>query len=178
MYDLIRCVDILASTEERAVPGASAEVLQYCTAEWLWIDVLAMHEVYEDMSEAEKERTEEMRVQIINRYRGVYERADQVIVLDGLLLRLHTGSMIDVAVILALSRWMSRLWCFMESWLARSVVLKTADAAFDFDELLDLLFKTVNNEEHRYSPRSLSSFASTTCLGRGYWLYSLGSEGG
>jgi hypothetical protein len=60
--------------------------------------------------------------------------------------------MIEVAVILALSRWMSRLWCFMESWLARAVVLKTADAAFDLDELLDLLFKTVNNEEHRYSP--------------------------
>ena len=62
MYDLIRCVEILASAEERAVPGASAEVLQYCTVEWLWIDVLAMQEVYEDMSEAEKERTEEMRV--------------------------------------------------------------------------------------------------------------------
>lgn len=72
--------------------------------------------------------------------------------LDRLLLRLHAGSMIEVAVILALSTWMSRLWCFMESWLARPVVLKTADAAFDLDELLDLLFKTVNNEEHRYSP--------------------------
>jgi hypothetical protein len=60
--------------------------------------------------------------------------------------------MIDVAVILALSRWKSRLWYFMELWLARSVVLKTADAAFDLDELLDLLFKTVNNEEHRYFP--------------------------
>jgi hypothetical protein len=28
----------------------------HCTAEWLWIGVLAMPEVYEDMSEAEKER--------------------------------------------------------------------------------------------------------------------------
>jgi hypothetical protein len=73
-------------------------------------------------------------------------------VLDSLLLRLHTGSMIDVAVMLALSRRMSRLRCFMESWLARSVVLKTADTAFDLDELLDFLFKTANNEEHRYSP--------------------------
>jgi len=71
---------------------------------------------------------------------------------DSLLLRLHTEGMIDVAVILALSRCTSRLWCFMELWLARSVVLKTADAAFDLDELLDFLFKTVNNEEHRYSP--------------------------
>lgn len=123
-----------------------------CAVEWLWIDVLAMPEVYEDMSEGEKEGTEELRVHIINTLRGVYERANQVIVLDSLLLRLHTGSMIDVAVILTLSRWMTRLWCFTESWLAKSVVLKTADAAFDLDELLDLLYKTVNNEEHRYFP--------------------------
>jgi hypothetical protein len=73
------------------------------------IDVLAMPKVYKDMSEAEKERTEEVRVQIINRLRGVYERADQVIVPGSLLLRLHTGSMINVAVILALSRWISWL---------------------------------------------------------------------
>lgn len=121
-----------------------------CAAEWLWVDVLAMPEVYEDMSEGEKERTEELRVRIINTLRGVYERADHVIVLDGLLLRLHTGSMIDVAVILALSRWMTRLWCFTESRLAKSVVLKTADAAFALDELLDFLYKTVTNEEDRY----------------------------
>jgi hypothetical protein len=94
----------------------------------------------------------EVRVQIVSKLRGVCERADQVIVLDSLLPRLHTGSMIDVAVVLAPSRWMSRLWCFIESWLARSVVLKTADAAFDLDELFNLLFETVNNEEHRYFP--------------------------
>lgn len=123
-----------------------------CAEEWLWIDVLAMPEVYEDMSESEKVRMEELRVHIINTLSGVYERADQVIVLDSLLLRLHTGSMIDVAVILALSRWMTRLWCFTESRLAKSVVLKTADASFNLDELLDLLYKTVSNEEHRYFP--------------------------
>jgi hypothetical protein len=123
-----------------------------CDAEWLWLNVLAMPEVYEDMPDGEKERTEQLRVQITNRLRGVYERADRVVVLDTLLLRLHTGSMIDVAVILALSRWMTRLWCFTESRLAKSVVLKTADAAFDLDELLDFLYQTINNEDHRYFP--------------------------
>jgi hypothetical protein len=62
--------------------------------EWLWIDVLAMPEVCEDMSEAGKEKTEEV----------------------------------------------------------RSVVLKIVDPALDLDELPDLLFETVNNEAHRYSP--------------------------
>jgi hypothetical protein len=54
-------------------------------------------------------RVSEVRVQIINRLRGVYERTDQVIVLDSLLPRLHTGNMVDVAAILAPSRWMNRL---------------------------------------------------------------------
>jgi hypothetical protein len=120
--------------------------------EWLWIDVFAMPEVYEDMSEGEKARTETLRVDVINTLKGVYERADQVIVLDSLLLRLHTGSMVDVAVILALSRWMTRLWRFAESRLARSVVLKTADALWSLDELLNFLYETVTNEEHRYFP--------------------------
>lgn len=123
-----------------------------CAVEWLWIDVFAMPEVYEDMSEGEKARTETLRVDVINTLKGVYERADQVIVLDSLLLRLHTGSMVDVAVILALSRWMTRLWCFTESRLAKSVVLKTADASWSLDELLNFLYETVTDEEHRYSP--------------------------
>jgi hypothetical protein len=58
------------STEERTGPGSSAEVLQSLYCGMAVIDVLAMPEVYEDMSEAEKERTEEVRVQIINRLRG------------------------------------------------------------------------------------------------------------
>lgn len=106
--------------------GRLQKFFNHYTTEWLWIDVLAMP----------KERTEEVRVHIINRLRGVYERADQVIVLGSLLLRLYTGSMIDVAVIRALS---SRLWCFTKSWLARCGVLKAEDAAFDLDELLNLL---------------------------------------
>lgn len=109
MADAVRLGVEVPLRKKGAGPGASAEVLQSLYCGMAVIDVLAMPEVYENISEAEKERTEEVRVQIINRLRGVYERADQVIVLGSLLLRLHTGSMINVAVILALSRWISWL---------------------------------------------------------------------
>jgi hypothetical protein len=50
------------STEERAVLEHLQKFFNHCTAEWLWIDVLAIPEVYKDMSEVEKEKTEEVRV--------------------------------------------------------------------------------------------------------------------
>ncbi|KAH8821441.1 monocarboxylate transporter [Xylogone sp. PMI_703] len=124
----------------------------HCEAEWLWLDVLAMPEVYEDMSDSEKESTERVRIKIINNLRGIYQRADNVIVFDSLLLRLHTMSIIDVAVILSLSRWVARIWCLTESRLARSVVIKTSDGAFDLDEILNFLRENVNNESHHYYP--------------------------
>jgi hypothetical protein len=46
----------------RAVLEHLQKFFNHCTAEWLWIDVLAIPEVYKDMSEVEKEKTEEVRV--------------------------------------------------------------------------------------------------------------------
>ena len=122
-----------------------------CEAEWLWDDILAMPEVFDDMTTAEKAETEELRTGVINSLRNVYTRADKVVCLDGLLLRLHSGGMIDVAVILCLGRWIARVWPFTETKLARRVILKTEDSAFELDEILTFLYETVNNEDHRYS---------------------------
>ena len=121
-----------------------------CEAEWLWVDILAMPEVFDDMTAAEKAQTEELRTGVINSLRNVYTRADKVVCLDGLLLRLHSGAMIDAAIVLCLGRWIARLWPFTETKLAKRVVLKTEDSAFDLDEILTFLYETVNNEDHRY----------------------------
>ncbi|KAL8967834.1 MAG: hypothetical protein Q9197_005207 [Variospora fuerteventurae] len=121
-----------------------------CDAEWLWVDVLAMPAVYEDMSTTEKANIETLRTGIINCLHAVYSRADKVVCLDGLLLRLQSGSMVDVAVILSLGRWINRLWPFTETKLAKRVILKTEDAAFDLDEIITFLYETVYNEDHRY----------------------------
>ena len=121
-----------------------------CETEWLWVDILAMPEVFDDMTATEKAETEELRTGVINSLRNIYTRADKVVCLDGLLLRLHSGGMIDVAVILCLSRWIAWLWPFVEATLAKRVILKTEDSAFDLDEILTFLYKTVDNDKHRY----------------------------
>ena len=121
-----------------------------CETEWLWVDILAMPEVFDDMTAAEKTETEELRTGVINSLRGIYMRADKVVCLDGLLLRLRSGGMIDVAITLCLSRWIGRLWPFTETKLAKRVILKTEDSEFDLDFILEFLYDTINNDEHRY----------------------------
>lgn len=123
-----------------------------CDAEWLWVDILAMPEIFEDMTAAEKAQTENVRTGVINSLNNIYTRAEKVVCLDSLLLRLHSGGMIDVAVMLCLSRWLTRLWPFAETKLAKRVVLKTEDSTFDLDDILSFLYDVVNNDDHRYFP--------------------------
>ena len=77
-----------------------------------------MPEVFDDMVVAERAETEGLRTGVINALRTVYMCADKVVCLDGLLLRLHSGGMVDVAVILCLGYWIIRLWLFTETKLA------------------------------------------------------------
>lgn len=121
-----------------------------CEADWLWVDILSMPEVFDDMTAAEKAQTENLRTGVINCLHSIYTRADKVVCLDGLLLRLHSGGMIDVAVILCLSRWVTRLWPFTETKLAKRLVLRTEDATFDLDNIVEFLYEVVNNEDDRY----------------------------
>ncbi|KAJ9144092.1 Monocarboxylate transporter [Pleurostoma richardsiae] len=123
-----------------------------CGAEWLWVDVLAMPEALEDMSPSEKQEAEELRAGVINCLRPIYNRANSVVVLDSLLLRLGTRSPVDVGVALCLGAWMSRLWTYVEARLATRVVLKTRDHSFDLDAVIGFFGRAVNNEDHRYFP--------------------------
>ena len=139
-----------------------------CDAEWLWVDILAMPEIFEDMTAGEKAETEELRTGVINSLRNIYSRADKVVCLDGLLLRLRSGGMIDVAIVLCLGRWIQRLWPFTEARLAKQVLLKTEDSSFDLDAIIAFLHQTINNENHRYWPM----FARLAPLrpGREQWM--------
>jgi len=67
-----------------------------CNAEWLWVDVIAMPAVLEDMSSSEQEEVEKLRVGVINCLYNIYTRADKVVILDSMVLRLQTGSVVDV----------------------------------------------------------------------------------
>ena len=123
-----------------------------CNSEWLWVDILAMPEIFEDMNADQKAETEELRTGVLNSSRNIYTRADKVVCLDGLLLRLRSGGMIDVAVVLCLGKWMHRLWPFTETWLAKQVLLKTEDSFFDLDAILEFLYKSISHDNHRYFP--------------------------
>ncbi|KAL8933185.1 MAG: hypothetical protein Q9211_005917 [Gyalolechia sp. 1 TL-2023] len=126
------------------------KIFRRCDADWLWVDVLAMPELYEDLSRNEKANTEALRTGVINCLRTIYEGADKVVCLDSLLLRLRSGSKVDVAVVLSLSRWIGRLWPFTETKLAKRVILKTEDDAFDLDEIIEFFYETIHNEDDRY----------------------------
>jgi hypothetical protein len=121
-----------------------------CEAEWLWVDVLAMPEVLEDMTDSQKEETEILRTGIINSLRSIYINATKVVVIDTLLLRLSTRSPIDFAATLCLSFWITRLWTMTEARLAKKIILKTSDWSFDFDEVLELIARAAINDQHRY----------------------------
>ena len=123
-----------------------------CDAEWLWVDLLAIPEVSEDMNAGQKAETEDLRTGVLNSSRNIYTRTEKVVCLDNLFLRLCSGGMIDVAVVLCLGSWMHRLWLFTETWLAKRVLLKTEDSCFDLDAILEFLYMTVNNDDHRNFP--------------------------
>ena len=118
--------------------------------EWLWLDMLAIPEILEDMSEQEKAEMEVLRTACMNNLRRIYINADCAVVLDTTLLRLQTESLLDVAVVLPLSRWMSRLWSFTEGFLVQTVKIQTANKAFDLDEIIDFLDGIISNDRHRY----------------------------
>ncbi|KAF8859918.1 hypothetical protein BDZ45DRAFT_672854 [Acephala macrosclerotiorum] len=121
-----------------------------CEEEWLWVDVIAMPEFLEDMNSVQKEEIEKLRNGVINNLKLIYTKADKIMVIDTLLLRLSTRSPVDVAATLCLSFWITRLWTFTETRLAKKVFIKTRDWTFDFDEILEFLARTCINDEHRY----------------------------
>lgn len=85
----------------------------------MWVDVLAMPEALEDIKPAEKEAAERLRVGVINCLRSIYTRADKVVVIDTLLLRLSTRSPVEVAVVVCLGFWITRLWMYTQARLAK-----------------------------------------------------------
>ena len=109
-----------------------------------------MPEVFDDMTVREKTQTEYLRTGVINSLRNVYALADKAARLEFLLLRLHSGSMVDVAAVLCLSRWIGQLWPFTKTKLTNQVVLRSKDSTFDLDDIIQFLYETVNNEDSRY----------------------------
>ncbi|TQN66119.1 hypothetical protein CSHISOI_09301 [Colletotrichum shisoi] len=127
-----------------------AKFFNRCGATWLWVDALAMPEILEDMGPAQRAEAEFLRVGVVNNMASIFQRADKVVVLDTLALQLSTGSLIDVAVVLSLGRWIRRMWTVAEARLGKKVFVKTADGEADLDEIVSLLEEEVVELGHRY----------------------------
>jgi hypothetical protein len=104
-----------------------------CNSTWLWVDFLAIPEILEDMSVAEQAEIERLRIGVINNLNTIYCSADKVVVLDTLALQLKTGSLLDVAVVMSVGRWITRICTVAETKSARKVTIKTADGQADLD---------------------------------------------
>ncbi len=118
--------------------------IDQCDPEWLWLDQIAMPEVYEDMDVEEKARLNGCVLILLTICGAIHTRADKLMVVDSTLLRLNTIRCIDGAVFFV-GFSMTRLWPLTESRSAKRVLLKTED----FDMIIDYLARTINNSRHR-----------------------------
>jgi hypothetical protein len=121
-----------------------------CNSTWLWVDVLAIPEVLEDMNEEEQLETETLRAGVINNLHTIYQQAEKVVVLNSLTMQLKTGSLLDVAVVLSVGRWITRTSSVAEANLGKKVIFKTLDGQADLDEIVELLKELTTDENHRY----------------------------
>lgn len=87
---------------------------------------------------------EALKTDVINTLALVYERAEAVIVLDAILLRLHSMDPVDIAMALCCGKWRTRIWTYQEAKLATKVLLLTASGVADFQDVLKELAVDMN----------------------------------
>ncbi|KAM3087015.1 hypothetical protein ACMFMG_001124 [Clarireedia jacksonii] len=125
-------------------------------AEWIWLDVLSVPNADpagENLTQEEKD----LQIDVINTLPDVYAKAEAVIVLDALLLQMHTESPIDVAVGLVCGAWTKRVWTYQEIRLAKKALFVTAEKIYSLDDIRSELnfrvnlFESLNSEPNKKS---------------------------
>lgn len=116
-------------------------------AEWVWTDVLVIPSGGDAGSPLEEEM---ITLDVINNMPHIYSRADTVIIIDALLLQLHSQDLVDVAVSLACGNWATRVWTYQEIKLANRALILTASGACDYKTVADNLQKLENQDYARY----------------------------
>lgn len=87
---------------------------------------------------------------VINNMPQIYSRADAVIIIDALLLQLHSQDLIDVAVGLACGNWATRVWTYQEIKLASRALVLTASGSFEYKAMADYLQTLESHDYPRY----------------------------
>jgi hypothetical protein len=115
-------------------------------SEWIWTDVLVipggwLTSLLED---------ELLTVELINSMPEVYGRADAVLILDALVLQLHSTDFVDVVVALSCGKWATRVWTYQEIKLANRAVVVTAIGGVDFADMITHMKVLEATDQPRY----------------------------
>jgi hypothetical protein len=116
-------------------------------AEWIWLDVLSVPNADPEGKNLTQEE-KDLQIDVINTLPDVYSKAEAVIVLDALLLQMHTESPIDVAVGLVCGAWTKRVWTYQEIRLAKKALIVTAEKIYSLEEIRSKLNFYVNLFEY------------------------------
>jgi len=116
-------------------------------AEWVWGDVLAIPAGGLPTTAIEDEM---LTIDTINQLPNIYSRADAVIIIDALVLQLHPKEPLDVAVVLACGKWVTRVWTFQEIKLANRALVVTATGTYDYKELVSVIKSLEDQDYKRY----------------------------
>ncbi|KAF2744897.1 hypothetical protein M011DRAFT_407543, partial [Sporormia fimetaria CBS 119925] len=102
---------------------------------WIWTDSLAIPGGKRALSLLE----EELKGTLINAMADIYRQAKYVIVLDALCLRLDSDDPVDVAAVLCLGTWMTRMWTYQEIKLATNAIIATKSGFVGFSTIVNSL---------------------------------------
>lgn len=89
-------------------------------------------------------------IDIINTLPLVYTRADAVIIVDALVLQLHSDYLIDVAVALVCGQWTTRVWTFQEIKLAQRALVLTATGHHTYSDIVNHLKTLADAQPDHY----------------------------
>ncbi|MCJ1243058.1 hypothetical protein MMC30_000254 [Trapelia coarctata] len=118
--------------------------------EWIWLDGIAIPAGHRKLSLNE----ELLKIGVINCLASIYRRADAVIVLDAMVMRLQSKDPIDVAVSIVCGKWMTRVWTYQEAKLATKLLVVTGLGLVDVGSVflwVDRSRIDPQNNSHKYS---------------------------
>lgn len=87
---------------------------------------------------------------IINTLPLVYSRAGAVIIVDALVLQLHSDDLTDIAMTLVCGRWTTRVWTFQEIRLAQHALVLTATGYHVYSDITSHLKKLADLQPDRH----------------------------
>ncbi|KAF2626060.1 hypothetical protein BU25DRAFT_344668, partial [Macroventuria anomochaeta] len=98
---------------------------------WVWTDSLAIPGGKRALNLLE----EELKGALINAMANIYREARMVLVFDALCIRLNSTDPVQVAIMLSLGNWLTRMWTYQEIKLAKMAVVMTKKGPISFSAI-------------------------------------------